>query len=57
MPNASSKYKGEPGGIRVLRSVITPFSQMNARPSPVAGNEIPTAWFLLLMRKGLVDVS
>lgn len=45
-----SRYQGEPLGMRVLRSIITPSCHKNARPEPQGpGREKPTTWPLLLM--------
>ena len=42
VPVASRRYRGELGGMRVLRSVITPFCQRKARALPDASYEPPT---------------
>ena len=40
---------GESGGMRLLRSIITPLSQRKARQLKLASHETPTTWPLALM--------
>src|SRR5882724_3403012 len=57
VPTASNRNKGESAGIRVLRSVITPFCQRKARPFPSISNDPPTTWPLLLMPMAALATS
>src|ERR1022692_765484 len=58
MPNPCSKYKGELGGMRVLRSTITPFCQRNAlKFCPLASIETPLTCPLLLIAQAALTTS
>src|SRR5215469_1349137 len=57
VPVASIRNSGESAGIRVLRSIITPFCQRKARPFSSTSNDPPTTWPLLLMPSPLLATS